>query len=267
MVDITSHRAPTASHLPGTPRVRTAATDRPWVWLAAGWQDFRAAPAIGITYGLLAVLSSFVLVVGLAMYDLHYLILPMAGGFMLLGPIFAVGLYEASRRLESGEHPTLSDVATAYRANGPQIAGIGMALLVLFMAWMQVAFLIFMLFFSMDPPPLDLLLEHVFFSEMTLPFLFTGSLVGGMMALAVFAISVVAIPMLLDRETDAFTAMATSITVVRENPKTMLTWGALIVLFIAAGMATAFLGLLIAFPVIGHASWHAYRELVAHRPR
>ncbi|NYZ12406.1 DUF2189 domain-containing protein [Azospirillum sp. RWY-5-1] len=264
MVDVTSHHhhlaEPRASWLP---RIRTVGTDRPWVWLAAGWRDMLAAPLISLAYGLLAVVSSFVLVAGLAMYGMHYLVLPMAAGFMLIGPVLAVGLYETSRRLERGEHAGLWPVVMAYRQNGTQIAAIGLALMVVFFAWIRLAFLIFMLFFSMEPPPLDLLVERIFFSEVTLPFLITGTVAGGFMAAAVFSMSVVAIPMLLDRDCDAFTAMATSITAVRENPRTMLVWAALIALFISAGLATGFVGLLIAFPLIGHASWHAYRDVVS----
>lgn len=245
------------------PGIRAVATDRPWAWLGAGWRDICAAPMISLAYGVLAVVSSFVLVAGLAMKDLYYLILPMAAGFMLLGPILAVGLYETSRRLEAGGDASLWAVLWAYRRNAPQIAAIGLALTVVFFAWVRLALMIFMLFFSMDPPPLDLLLERIFFSDVTLPFLVTGTVFGAVMAAAVFAISVVAVPMLLDRETDVFTAMATSIKAVHDNPKTMLIWAALIALFTAAGLATGFLGLVIAFPLIGHASWHCYRDVVA----
>jgi uncharacterized membrane protein len=158
-------------------------------------------------------------------------------------------------------------VLTAYRRNAPQLASVGMALLVVFMAWIKLAFLLFMLFFSDDPPALDMVVSKIFFSDVTLPFLFVGTVLGGALALAAFAISVVAVPMLLDRDVDAFSAMATSINVVRENPRTMLVWGALITLFITAGISTGFLGLAIAFPLIGHASWHAYRDVVGADPR
>ncbi|WP_448207348.1 DUF2189 domain-containing protein [Azospirillum sp. sgz302134] len=269
MVDISSHRGasqfqqpPAAQPSSFIPRIRRVDADRPWVWLSAGWRDFCASPVIGLAYGLLAVVSSFVLVAGLAMYDLHYLILPMAAGFMLLGPVLAVGLYETSRLLERGERPTLARVAGAYHRNGVQIAGIGLTLMLALLAWIRVAFLIFALFFSMEPPAFDQLIDRIFFSAETIPFLLTGTIVGGVIATAVFAISVVSIPMLLDRETDAFTAMATSIAVVRENWKPMAAWAFLITLFTAAGMVTGFLGLALALPLIGYSSWHCYRDLV-----
>lgn len=262
MADMTSDQGSTGFRVDWLPAIRTVGTDRPWEWLAQGWRDLCAAPLISAAYGLLAVASSYLLLAGLAGGGLHFLILPMAAGFMLVGPLFAVGLYETSRRLSRGEPATLGTVIGAYRRNGAQIAGIGVALLVVFIAWVRLALLLFMLFFSMEPPPLDLLVERIFFSDVTLPFLFTGTLFGAVMAAAVFSISVVAIPMLLDRETDVFTAMATSIKAVRENPRSMLVWAALIALFTAAGLATAFIGLAIAFPLIGYASWHCYKDTV-----
>lgn len=265
MVDISSHRGAAQFHKPAgfLPQIRTVGTDRPWVWLSAAWRDMCASPMVSLAYGTLAVVSSFVLVAGLAMYDLHYLILPMAAGFMLLGPLFAVGLYEASRLLERGERPTLSKVIGAYHRNGVQIAGIGLALMLAMLAWIRVAFLVFALFFSMEPPAFDQLVDRIFFSAQTIPFLLTGTILGGVIATAVFAISVVSIPMLLDRDTDVFTAMATSVAVVRENWRAMAVWAFLIALFTAAGMVTGFLGLALALPLIGHASWHCYRDLVA----
>lgn len=244
------------------PSIRSVPGDRPWVWLSAGWRDMMASPMISFGYGALAVVSSFFLLAGLAMLEMHYLILPLAGGFMLLGPIFAVGLYESSRMQENHRTPTLLAVAGAYHRNAAQLAAIGMALLIMFMAWIRLAFLLFMLFFSEDPPALDMLVEKIFFSSISPMFLLVGTAAGLMMAAAVFSISIVAIPMLLDRDSDAFSAMAVSITAVRENPRTMLIWAALIALFTSAGIATGFLGLLITFPLIGHASWHAYRDIV-----
>lgn len=267
MVDMTSFRGsvqqPQATAF--LPPVRAVDTDRPWVWLSAAWRDMMAAPLISFGYGALAVISSFVLVAGLAMENLEYLILPMAAGFMLLGPLFAVGLYETSRLLELGERPTLGKVAAAYQRNGMQIGGIGLVLMMALLAWIRVAFLIFALFFSAEPPAFDQLVDRIFFSAQTIPFLLTGTVFGAVIAAGVFSIAVVSIPMLLDRDTDVFTAMATSVAVVRENVRPMLVWAFLVALFTAAGMVTGFLGMALALPLIGHASWHCYRDLVGTR--
>ncbi len=270
MVDMTSFRGSvqtpqTHNPTPNSawlPPIRSVDIDRPWVWLASAWQDMMAAPAISFAYGALAVISSFVLVVGLGLLDMEYLLLPLGAGFMLVGPLLAVGLYETSRLLELGERPTFGKVAAVYRRNGVQIAGIGLVLMLAMLAWIRIAFLIFALFFSGQPPALDQLVDRIFFSAETIPFLLTGTLFGGIIATAVFSVAVVSIPMLLDRDTDVFTAMATSIAVVRANIRPMIAWGFLIALFMSAGMVTAFLGLAIALPVIGHASWHCYRDLV-----
>jgi len=267
MVDMTSFRGsvqqPQATAF--LPPIRAVDTDRPWVWLSAAWRDMMAAPLVSFGYGALAVISSFILVAGLAMENLEYLILPMAAGFMLLGPLFAVGLYETSRLLELGERPTLGRVAAAYRRNGMQIGGIGLVLMMALLAWIRVAFLIFALFFSAEPPAFDQLVDRIFFSAQTIPFLLTGTVFGAVIAAGVFSIAVVSIPMLLDRDTDVFTAMATSVAVVRENVRPMLVWAFLVALFTAAGMVTGFLGMALALPLIGHASWHCYRDLVGTR--
>ncbi len=247
------------------PPIRTVASARPWVWLAAGWRDMRAAPMISGFYGVLVVVSSFVLVAGLVMLTLPYLVLPMAAGFMLLGPILAVGLYETSRLLERGERVTPLAVLAAYRRNAMQIANIGVVLMLAMLAWIRIASLIFALFYSSAPPALDQVIGSLFFSVEAIPFLLTGAIVGAIFAATVFAISVVSLPMLLDRDTDVFTAIATSVAVVRRNPRVMLVWAGLITLITAAGFATAFIGLALAFPLIGHATWHCYRDLVGKR--
>lgn len=265
MVDLSTHHLHPSSPPSALPRVRPIDTERPWLWLAAGWRDMLSAPLASTVYGVLAVLSSFVLVAGLSMLDMHYLILPLAAGFMLVGPVFAVGLYETSRLLDRGEPVAPQAVIGAYRRNAPQIATMGAVLMLVLLAWIRVALLLFALFYSSAPPALDQLVDRIFFSTETIPFLLVGTVVGSVFACGVFAISVVALPMLLDRETDAFTAMTTSIAVVRRNPRTMLVWAALIALFTSAGIATAFVGLAIAFPLIGHASWHCYRDLVTER--
>ncbi|HYD71350.1 DUF2189 domain-containing protein [Azospirillum sp.] len=263
MVDVTTHRHTAEQHSTSTlPHIRRIDTDRPWVWLARGWQDLWAAPTVSLVYGLLAVVSSFLLVAGLSMAEMQYLVLPMAAGFMLMGPVLAVGLYETARLLERGERVTLLAVIGAYRRNATQIATIGLVLMLALLAWIRVAFLVFALFFSSQPPAFDQLVDRIFFSQQTIPFLLTGSLIGGVIAAVVFSISVVALPMLLDRDTDVFTAMATSVAAVQENWRAMLVWAALIALFTASGLSFAFIGLVLAFPLIGLASWHCYRDVV-----
>lgn len=246
------------------PRIRTVGTDRPWAWLGAGWSDILKAPHISVGYGSIAVAASYILVAGLGSLGLEYLILPMAAGFMLVGPILAAGLYEVSRRQELGQPVTLEAAFTAYGHNAAQLVAIGFILMLALLAWARIAMIIFAMFFSDVPPTLELMpfVEQVFFSDRTFPFLLAGTAVGFVLAVIVFSISAISIPMLLDRDVGVITAIITSVAVVRQNFQTMVAWAGLIVLFTAAGIATAFFGLVVAFPLIGHATWHAYRDVV-----
>jgi hypothetical protein len=133
------------------PHIRTVGLDRPWAWLAAGWRDFSTAPQVSLTYGLALVAISYILVTGLSSIGLFYLVLPLACGFMLIGPLVAVGLYEVSRRIEKGEKPSMGTALRAYSANAAHIGAIGLGLMLFMLFWVRVALLIFALFFSYQP--------------------------------------------------------------------------------------------------------------------
>jgi len=244
-------------------RIKSVAIDRPWHWLAMGWADLWAAPKVGLAYGALAVVSSYLLTLGLWSYDLVYLVLPLGAGFALVGPILTVGLYETSRRLAAGEPVSLGAAVRAFGRNPLQIALIGLVLLLALLFWTRIALLLFALFFSQQPPTLDALVATVFFSSGSLVFLIVAHLAGAVLAATVFAISAVSVPMLLDRpEANVFQAIATSITAVLVNLRAMALWAALIVVFTSVGIATLYLGLLISLPLIGHATWHCYKDVV-----
>lgn len=248
-----------------TPRVHRIALDRPWVWLACGWQDLRRTPKVSLAYGFVFTLLGFLILGGLWLLDFFYLILPLTAGFMLLGPILAVGLYEVSRRQGEGETATLAQAVTAIGRNASQIALMGVALMLFLLAWIRLATLIFAVFYSYRPPGLDNFVTEVFLSPQVIPFLLVGTTVGAVLAVVVFAISAISIPMLLDRpEANVVTAMATSVQAVRLNYKAMAIWAALIVLFSAAGLVTLYIGLIVAMPLIGHATWYAYRDMVTY---
>jgi uncharacterized membrane protein len=244
------------------PEIRRIEIDRPWAWLSAGWNDMLAAPRISLACGALVAGASIALAATLLVVDLPWLLLPMAAGFFLVAPLVAVGLYETSRRLEAGERPTLAGALGAVRRHLGPLANLGVVLMLLHLLWVRVATLLFALFFDGAHPGWGTIIDTVFFSPASLPFLATGCLVGFMLACAAFAIGAVSIPMLLDRDAGVFAAIVTSIAAVRLNWRPMALWAALIVVFIAAGMATFFLGLAVAMPLIGHATWHAYRDLV-----
>jgi uncharacterized membrane protein len=237
--------------------------DAPWAWLAAGWRDMWSAPGISLLYGGSFAALSVILALGMLARGMTSLILAMAGGFLLIGPAAAVGLYEASRRIEHGQSPQLSQVLTqALRAPG-QLGFFGAILGFVYAVWVQLAFLLFMLFFGSRPlPPASQFVATLLLTNHGLALLVTGTIAGGILATLVFAISVVSVPLLMTRRVDAITAIATSLQAVWLNPKPMALWGGLIASFMVLGLASLFVGLAIAFPLIGHASWHAFRDLV-----
>ncbi len=246
--------------------VRVVGIDRPWAWLQSGWRDLRHAPAVSLVYGAAFVAASFLLTVGLWLLDLLYLLLPLAAGFLFLGPVLAIGLYDVSRRLERDQRPTLAHALGAWRAHAGSIATMGLILVLFQLVWIRIAFLIFALFFGLEPPSWDRLVNVLFFTTQGIPFLFIGTAVGGMLAAIVFMITAVAIPILLDRDVGVMTAVATSVAAVLKNWRVMIGWAALIVIFTAAGLATFYIGLAVMLPLIGYATWHAYRDLVEPAP-
>jgi uncharacterized membrane protein len=245
------------------PRIRKCDLDRPWQWLTAGWHDLIKAGPISLLYGLAVSAAGAVLTALIWIFDWLYLVLPLAAGFMFMGPILAVGLYYVSRKLGRGEKPRLLDSMMAWLANLQQIALMGLALMLFLLAWVRIAQIIFALFFAENPPrPEAMFVVDVFLSAESIPFLTVGTIVGGLLAALVYSISVISIPLLVDKPANVFTAIATSVAAVRENFWTMALWAWLIVLFIGAGLVTFYVGLIVTMPLIGHATWHAYKDLV-----
>jgi uncharacterized membrane protein len=247
--------------------VEPVAFDAPWAWLASGWRDLWAAPRVSLAYGAVFAALSVGLTFGLTVGGLGSLVLALAGGFLLVGPIAAVGLYEISRRLEAGESVRLRDILRAGTQAPGQLGFFGAILAFVYFVWVQVAFLLFMLFLGSNPlPPASEFVPTLLFTPRGLGLLVVGTVVGGMFAILVFAISAISVPLLMTRRMDAVTAIAASLAAVVLNPKPMALWAALIAGFMALGIATLFLGLVFAFPLIGHATWHAFRDLVRDRP-
>lgn len=250
------------------PRPRRLSLEAPWDWLAAGWRDLWATPAIGLTYGTAFAVGAALLITALWSIGKQALFPTLAGGFLLIGPLAAVGLYDVSRRLARGERPTLREAITAGFGARGQLAFFCAALLFAFMAWIQVAFLLFMLFMGdMGFPPADQFIQTLLFTSRGLSLLIIGSLIGGVIAATVFAVAVVSVPMLLVRQTDAVSAGRASLDSVLLNPKPMALWAALVVASVAVGFATLLIGFIIAFPLLGHATWHAYADTFGHKDR
>lgn len=244
------------------PTIRRISTERPWLWLAAGWRDLWVHPAISLSYGLAVVAASYALTAVLLYFDVIYLLLPLAAGMMFAGPMLAVGLYEISRRIETGEPISIRRVVFVTTHSPEHIGSMALILALFMLIWVRIATLLFAVFFGLGAPPLDQVMQTLLFTSGGLLFTVVGGTIGGILALLAFAISAISIPRLMVRQTDVVTAIATSILAVTRNLAPMLLWAWLIALLTVVGMATCYIGLIVIFPLIGHATWHAYRDLV-----
>lgn len=234
----------------------------PLQWLRLGWRDFTRAPSIGLFYGTCFAAMGWLL---LALFEhAPAYVLALSAGFLLVGPFLCLGLYDTSRRLERGDRPRLAASLVAWRTRAGTMAIFGAVLLTLEMLWARASLIVFALSFSGMPDFKGSLLALL--ERDNLGFVVAYVAVGSVFAGLIFAVCVVAMPMILDRETDAITAGLTSIRLCVTQPMPMLLWGALITLLVAAAMAPWFAGLLLVAPVLGHASWHAYRSVVAGAP-
>ncbi len=244
------------------PQIRKITLDEPWQWLAAGWFDMRQAPKYSLTYGLAFVIISFLLTLGLVNGAMFFLIPPLAAGFFLIAPLLGIGLYGISRAIEQGQTVEFCQAQIAWRSNPAHIAAMGIVLMLIMLVWMLAANLVFVLFFDKPVPEWEDFIPVVFLSGGSPLFLFVGIATGGIIALFTFAISAITVPLLMDRQIDVMTAMQTSFAAVRLNWRPMLLWASLIAMFVGVGIFTLYLGLLVSMPLVGHATWHAYRDLV-----
>jgi uncharacterized membrane protein len=235
----------------------------PLRWLALGWRDFRRAPAIGLFYGGCFALMGWALITVYQRAPAY--VLALSAGFLLMGPFMCLGLYQTSRRLEAGEKPDLGESLLAFDRKIGTLAIFGFVLLVLEMLWGRASLIIFAVSFDGMPDFKGSLLALL--NPENINFIVAYVLVGGLFAGLIFSISVVSIPMILDQQTDAITAGLTSLRLVLSQPLVMLCWGALITALVVLAMLPWFAGLLVVGPVVGHASWHAYRAAVAVEPK
>jgi len=230
----------------------------PLRWLAAGWRDFRRAPGIGLFYG-----AAF-MVMGWALAKIYQhapaYVMALAAGFLLMGPFLCLGLYHVSRSLERGEPADFGGSLLAFESRVGPLAIFGFVLLVLEMLWGRATLVIFAVSFDGMPDLRGSLLALL--DPENIGFIVAWLGVGAVFAGLIFSVSVVSIPMLLDRPVDAITAGLTSMRLVLTQTGVMLWWGALIAGIVVLAMLPWFAGLLVAGPVIGHASWHAYRAAV-----
>jgi len=243
-------------------QVRPVRSDNVWTWLSRGWSDVWSRPTISLGYGLFVTLLSYALIACLYYFDQVYLLLPLATAFMFGGPLLAVGLYEMSRRFDTGRPFIARNILGAFRRAPLQLAYMGLVLVLCAMLWIRIATLMFALFFGTDMPPLLDIFSSLFLTVNGVIFLTLGTATGAVLAFAAYAISVVSIPMILDRDVDFLTATIASLVVIRDNFWPMIVWGWVVAMLTAVAIALAFVGLIVIFPMIGHATWHCYRDVL-----
>ncbi len=231
-------------------------------WLASGWRDLRSTPLPSLGYGFAIFVASVFVIWAMVVANLPWLIFPALSGFLVVGPILAIGLYEKSRHLAAGEAVRLSDMILVRPASGGQILFAGLLLCLLVVLWLRTADLLYALFFGLLPFPG---FNHILAQLLTTPrgwaLIATGSAVGGLFAAFAMAISLFSIPMLLSKRTDALTALGTSFALTTQNLRAVLPWGAIVVAGFALSVLTGLVGLIVIFPLLGHGTWHAWQTL------
>ena len=234
----------------------------PFGWLAKGWKDMRDAGRYSFTYAAAIVLISGLLTFGLIVTDNMFLFTFLVAGFFLVAPIIGIGLYQMSAHLERGEPLKTCSALEAWNRNQGQISMVTGGFFIIMQLWIAVNFVLFALLYAGISPPLENFFSKLFLSEEGRVFAIASIAVGFVFAWCAYAISVVTVPMLIDRKVDGFTAIRLSIKSVLQNMPAMMLWAFLIVLIVGLGLITFYIGLLVAFPLIGHGTWHAYRALV-----
>ena len=226
--------------------------DAPVRWIKLGWRDLWHAPRQSLSYGAILVIISYLLsFLAITLGNLAVLI-ALLSGFIFLGPILAMAFYHISLQLQNGNTPTLKESLRGSLQNlGDQMV-FAVILIVIFLVWARAASMIHVFFPATGHPGL---------ADMA-TFLAIGTVVGSLFAAIVFSISAFSLPMIVDRKTDMVTAVVTSVNAVLRNKAAMVVWALLIIAAVAAGIVTAFIGLAITLPLIGHATWHAYQETI-----
>lgn len=231
----------------------------------SGFQDFKAAPAFGLFFALFFVLGGIVLFLEFKVMDQSYWIIPVAFGFPFLAPFLAVGLYEVSRRLETGVPLDWAQIlGVVFNQKDRQFPSIAMVLIMGFLFWIFVAHIVFMLFMGLQPMTnITSNWQDALLNSNGITMLAVGTVVGGIMAFVAFALTVSSLPMLLDREMDFISAMIYSFQSVVQNFVPMVFWGALVTALMVLAMVPLFFGLFIVLPILGHATWHLYKKVMS----
>jgi uncharacterized membrane protein len=234
----------------------------PFSWLAKGLDDMRRAGRYSLGYAAGVVLISGLLTSSLLLTGNDFLLPFLVSGFFLVAPVVGIGLYQMSAHLERGESLKGCNALEAWNQNQGQISMVIGGLFIILQLWFAANFVLFSLLYGGISPPLDHFFSRLYLSDEGRLFAIASVLVGLGFAWCAYAITVVTVPMLIDRKVDGFTAIRYSIRSVLKNMPAMMLWAFLIVAIVGIGLLTFYIGLLVALPVVGHGSWHAYRALV-----
>ena len=233
--------------------------------LQLGWEDFKAVPSHAIMLCVIYPVLGIVLARVVHGYSVLPLLFPLAAGFALLGPFAALGLYELSRRRETGEEPSAWDAMEVFRSPSfGAMLGLGVLLLALFVTWIATAQAIYVAAFGYETAAgIPDFARRVLTTPQGWWLIIVGCGVGFLFALIALCISVVSFPMMLDRHATAGEAMVTSLRAMAQNPVPMAAWGLIVAVLLVLGTLPFFLGLAVVIPLLGHATWHLYRETIA----
>ncbi|MGJ5070926.1 DUF2189 domain-containing protein [Bradyrhizobium oligotrophicum] len=232
--------------------------------LTQGLRDFQAQPIFGLAFGLLYVLGGISIVLCVTAFGMVYLAYPLAAGFALIGPFVAIGLYEVSRRRELGQPMSFGAIWRTITSRG-EIGWMAFVTLFFFIIWMYQVRLLIALLLGLNASfsSIKEFMTVVLTTNEGLLFLAIGNLDGAALSLVLFSLTVVSFPLLLERDVDFVTAMITSVRAVVTSPGPMIGWAAVITVLLIISALPYFLGLLVTVPVLGHATWHLYRRIVA----
>jgi uncharacterized membrane protein len=232
--------------------------------LGQGLRDFQAVPLYGLAFGAFYAAGGIAILLCLTAFSMVYLAYPLAAGFAMIGPFVALGLYEVSRRRETGQPITPGAILAAVRTRS-EIGWMAFVTLFVFVIWMYQVRLLIALLLGLNASfaSLQEFITVVLTTNEGLLFLAIGNAVGAALSLILFSLTVVSFPLLLDRDVDFVTAMITSVRAVVTSPLPMIGWAALIVVLLAVSAMPYFLGLIVTLPVLGHTTWHLYRRIIA----
>ncbi len=250
---------------PGMPHLATISFADIGAAFAHGMSDFRQAPVYGLFFGGIFAVAGVIIVASVLWLDMPWMIYPFAIGFPLVGPFAAVGLYEVSRRLEAGEALDWNGILSViWRQRTREFSWMAFVSLFIFWIWIyQVRLLIAIILGFKASTSLDRFLHVLVSTQEGLIFLLVGHIVGAILALVLYSVTVISLPFLVERNTDFVTALATSVRAVFTSPVPMLGFGLCVTILIIAASLPLFAGFLVVLPILGHTTWHLYRRIVA----